>query len=126
VFSYIYIYIYIYLIDVNLNHYQNNSRLSMDVGKLPNYVKSVSQLSLDLSLFSILYCSSLLCAVTTVIVHGSTYIAVCICAPLKYIFWILYLGHYCKLILIGWIFAYICLELSAKLNIYEYEDHMHC
>jgi hypothetical protein len=50
------IFLYIYLIDENLNYYQNNSRLSVDVGKLPNHVKSVSQLSLDLSLFdSILF-----------------------------------------------------------------------
>jgi hypothetical protein len=38
----------------------------VDVGKLPNHVKSVSQLSLDLSLFDLIYCSSLLCAVTTI------------------------------------------------------------
>jgi hypothetical protein len=54
----------IYLIDVNLDYYQNNSRLFIDVGKLPNQVKSVS-LSLDLSLFDFIYCSPLLCAVTT-------------------------------------------------------------
>jgi hypothetical protein len=52
------------VIDVNLDYYQNNSCLSVDVGKLPNHVKSVS-LSLDLSLFDSIYCSSLLCAVTT-------------------------------------------------------------
>jgi hypothetical protein len=40
----------------------------VDVGKLPNYVKSVSQLSLDLFLFLIPYYSSLLCTVTTSIV----------------------------------------------------------
>jgi hypothetical protein len=39
---------YIYLTNVNLDYYQNNNRLSVDVGKLPNHVKSVS-LSLDLS-----------------------------------------------------------------------------
>jgi hypothetical protein len=61
-----------------------------------------------------------------VTVHGSTYITVHICAPLKYIFQFLYLGHHWKLIVIGWIFAYICLDPSARLNIYEYEDHMHC
>jgi hypothetical protein len=58
------IFSYIYLIDVNLDYYQNNSRLSMDVGKLSNHIKSVS-LSLDLSLFDSIYCSLLLCAVTT-------------------------------------------------------------
>jgi hypothetical protein len=42
--------IYIY-IDVNLDYNKNNSRFSVDVGKLPNHVKSVS-LSLDLFLFS--------------------------------------------------------------------------
>jgi hypothetical protein len=64
IYIYIYIYIYLYIIDVNLDHYQNNSRLSVDVGKLLNHVKSVS-LSLDLSLFDFIYCLSLLCAVTT-------------------------------------------------------------
>jgi hypothetical protein len=50
------VFLYIYLIDVNLGFYQNNSRLSVDVGKLLNHVKSMSQLSLDLSLFdSILF-----------------------------------------------------------------------
>jgi hypothetical protein len=33
---------------INLDYYQNNRRLSVDIGKLPNHVKSVS-LSLDLS-----------------------------------------------------------------------------
>jgi hypothetical protein len=46
--------LYIYLTDVNLDDYQNNSRLSVNVGKLPNHVKSVS-LSLDLSLFDFIY-----------------------------------------------------------------------
>jgi hypothetical protein len=58
------VFLYKYLIDVNLDDYQNNSRLSVDVDKLPNHVKSVC-LSLDLSLFYSIYCSSLLCAVTT-------------------------------------------------------------
>jgi hypothetical protein len=51
---FLYIYIYIYLIDVNLDYYQNNSRLFVDVSKLPNHVKSVC-LSLLISLFSIIY-----------------------------------------------------------------------
>jgi hypothetical protein len=56
------VFLFIYLIDVNLNYYQNNSRLSVDVGKLPNHIKSVSQFSLDLFLFnSILF---------IIIVHG--------------------------------------------------------
>ena len=46
----LYIYIYIYLIDVNLDYYQNNSRFSVDVGKLPNHIKSVCP-SLLISLF---------------------------------------------------------------------------
>jgi hypothetical protein len=37
----------------------------VDVGKLPNHVKYVSQLSLDFFLFLISYYSSLLCMVTT-------------------------------------------------------------
>jgi hypothetical protein len=57
--------LYIYLTDVNLDDYQNNSRLSVNVGKLPNHVKSVS-LSLDLSLFDFIYYSSLLYVVTTI------------------------------------------------------------
>jgi uncharacterized membrane protein YGL010W len=61
-----------------------------------------------------------------VTVHGSTYITVRICATLKYIFQFLYLGHHWKLVVIGWIFAFICLETSVKLNVYEYNDHMHC
>jgi hypothetical protein len=65
VFSYIYIYIYIYIIDVNLHYYQNNSRLSVDVDILSNHVKSMP-LSLDLFFFDSIYCSSLLCAVTTI------------------------------------------------------------
>jgi hypothetical protein len=44
-----------------------------------------------------------------VTMHGSTYIAIRICAPLKYIFRFLYLGHHWKLVVIGWIFAYIIL-----------------
>jgi hypothetical protein len=52
-----------YLIDVNLDNYQNNNCLSVDIGKLSNHVKSVC-LSLDLSLFDSIYYSSLLCAVT--------------------------------------------------------------
>jgi hypothetical protein len=59
------VFLYIYLIDVNLHYYQNNSRLSVDVGILSNHVKSVP-LSLDLSFFDSIYCSSLLCAVTTI------------------------------------------------------------
>jgi hypothetical protein len=59
-----------------------------------------------------------------VTVHGSMYIAVRICAPLKYIFRFLYLGHHWKLVVIGSIFAFICLEPSARLNVYEYKDHM--
>jgi hypothetical protein len=51
----LWVFFYICLIDVNLNYYQNNSRLSVDVDKLPNHVKSVS-----LSLFD-----SILCAVIT-------------------------------------------------------------
>ena len=61
----------------------------------------------------------------SVSIHGFTYSAVRICAQLKYIFWFSYLGRHWRLIVIGWIFAYICLEPSARLNIYEYEDHMH-
>jgi hypothetical protein len=61
----------------------------------------------------------------SVSVRGSTYSMVRICAQLKYIFRFLYLGHHWKLIVIGWIFAYIYLEPSARLNIYEYEDYMH-
>jgi hypothetical protein len=61
-----------------------------------------------------------------VTVHGSTYITVHICAPLKYIFRFLYLGHHWKLVVISWIFVFICLEPSARLNVYEYKDHMHC
>jgi hypothetical protein len=49
---------------INLDYYQNNRRLSVDIGKLPNHVKSVS-LSLLISLFDSIYCSSLLFVVTT-------------------------------------------------------------
>jgi hypothetical protein len=58
------VFYYIYFIDVNLKNDQNNSRLFVDVDKLPNHVKSVS-FSLDFSLFDSIYCSSLSCAVIT-------------------------------------------------------------
>jgi hypothetical protein len=55
------IYIYIYLIYVNLDYYQNNSSLSVDVGKLSNHVKSMS-FSLLIFFFLILYTVHHYCA----------------------------------------------------------------
>jgi hypothetical protein len=50
-----------------------------------------------------------------VTMHGSTYIAVRICTPLRYISHSFYVNYHWKLIVIGWIFAYIILLYLLKL-----------
>jgi hypothetical protein len=74
--------IYIYIIDVNLDYLENNSRLSMDIGKLSNHVKYVP-LSFLISLFRFYivyhYCARLqhvgsICSNIIQVLHNEGYV----------------------------------------------------